>query len=397
MSMLAVILLSPLAAFLTAYVAYQVLLFAANAVIPDAAVVTPPTRRRFTILVPAHNEELHLPRLLASLEAQRYPKDSYRVTVVVDNCTDGTLDVCKRFDVDARERTTSGRSGKGHAIAWALTRIDLARFDAVVIVDADSLVDAAFLAALNLQMHRGDRVIQCYNGVANPEQSWFTRLMNVSRTISNEILHPGKRKLGLSSHLMGNGMCFDAAIFRSEGWNALSVGEDWEFYARLIVSGIDVGYCRRARVFHQESVDLRQASSQRLRWSGGRFLVLYRHVPSLLRAAIRSRRLKYLDAALPLVFPNPSLGMNLTLVGLVAAAAAWWLAGSTGPFLWFLALAVLQLLMFVIGVLYTEHKAASASSLVVAPIFLAWKMAIDLLSLAGVGRREWKATERRLS
>jgi cellulose synthase/poly-beta-1,6-N-acetylglucosamine synthase-like glycosyltransferase len=163
------------------------------------------------------------------------------------------------------------------------------------------------------------------------------------------------------------------------------------------VSGVDVGYSRLARVYHQESVNLRQASSQRLRWSGGRFQVLYRHVPSLLREAIRSRSVKYLDAALPLLFPNPSLGMNLTFVGLLVASVFWWLAGSTGAVLWFSTLAGLQTLMFVVGVLHTEHKAASATSLVVAPIFLAWKMAIDLLSLAGIGRREWKATERRLS
>ena len=38
-----------------------------------------------------------------------------------------------------------------------------------LIVDGDSLVTAEFLHQLNLQLERGDRVIQCYNGVANSQ------------------------------------------------------------------------------------------------------------------------------------------------------------------------------------------------------------------------------------
>src|SRR5207248_812609 len=137
---------------------------------------------------------LHLPRLLASFRSQSYPQDRYRVTVLADNCTDGTVAACRPFDVDVHERIDS-RRGKGHAIRWALERIEIGKFDAVVIVDGDSLVDARLLEELNLAMERGDRVIQCYNGVANPGQSWFTGLMDVSRTIANDIVHPGKRKL----------------------------------------------------------------------------------------------------------------------------------------------------------------------------------------------------------
>jgi cellulose synthase/poly-beta-1,6-N-acetylglucosamine synthase-like glycosyltransferase len=245
-------------------------------------------------------------------------------------------------------------------------------------------------------MERGDRVIQCYNGVINPNQSWFTRLMYVSRTMANEIIHPAKRKLGLSSHLMGNGMCFDLAILRAFGWNAFSVGEDWEYYARLVLSGTDVGYCRDARVYHQESTNLQQASSQRMRWSSSRFQVLRRYGPPLLLQGMRTGSVKCVDAALPLLFPNPSLGMNLTLIGLIIAAAQWAWSGSNLGVAWFSVLAFVQLVMFLVSALYTEDKAGSAMSLVAAPVFLVWKLGIDVLSVVGVRARLWKPTERRL-
>jgi len=384
-------------AYLSAYVAYQLLLFAANAMIRDAVGFEPTRTRRFNVLVPAHNEELYLPRLLASLQSQEYPADKYRVTVIADNCSDGTVAACRAFDVDVFERVDPERRGKGYAIGWTIQRLDLATTDAIVIVDGDSIADSRLLTQLNLQMERGDGVIQCYNGVANPSQSWFTALMNVSRTIANEIIHPGKRKLGLSSHLMGNGMCFDVGFLRSFGWNAFSVGEDWEYYARLVLSGAHVGYCREARVYHQESVNLRQASSQRLRWSGGRFQVLRQYAPSLFVTGLRTGNLMCLDASLPLLFPNPSLGINLTMIALGAAVLEWVFSGRVGMVAWFAVLVLLQLLMFLIGVLHTENKTTSALSLFLAPAFLMWKLCIDVLSFGGAGSKQWKPTERKAS
>jgi len=392
------VLLSAFAGYLSAYVLYQLLLFCANALVRDPSDFEPLTFRRFNVVIPAHNEELYLARLLASLGSQGYPKDRYRVTVVADNCEDGTVAACRAFDVAVLERVDAVQRGKGHAIRYALEQMDLNDFNAVVIVDGDSVVNAGLLHHLNLQMERGDRVIQCYNGVANPQQSWFTRLMDVSRTISNDIVHPGKRKLGLSSHLMGNGMCFDVEIFKAQGgWHAFSVGEDWEYYARLVLSGTAIGYSRLSRVYHQESVNLRQASSQRMRWSSGRLQVLRDYGPSLFIQGIRTGNLRCVDASLPLLLPNPSLGMNLTFLGWCVAGGYSALSGNTTLLIWYSALGLLQVMMFLIGVLHTKHKTANAMSLVLAPMFLVWKMGIDVLSLFGLGRKDWKRTERRLS
>jgi hypothetical protein len=100
---------------------------------------------------------------------------------------------------------------------------------------------------------------------------------------------------------------------------------------------------------------------------------------------------------MPLILPNPSLGINLTLLGLTVAVLAWLAGGSGEVATWFAILASAQLGMLMVGVLHTRNKAASAASLVLAPLFLAWKMGIDVLSIFGIGSQEWKHTHRRAS
>src|SRR6185437_8341507 len=42
----------------------------------------------FDLVIPAHNEERTLPRLLESISALDYPPERLRVHIVADNCTD---------------------------------------------------------------------------------------------------------------------------------------------------------------------------------------------------------------------------------------------------------------------------------------------------------------------
>ncbi len=388
--------LSAAGAFLTFSVLYHVMLAVVRLFSKTAAQPHPHPAKRFAVVVPAHNEELFLPRLLKSLRQQRYDSALVTVIVVADNCNDRTALIARRCGAVVFERNDPENAGKGQAIRFALERVNVAAHDAVVIVDADSVAAKDFLAGLNLLLLQGHSVIQCYNGVANPDESWFTRLLDVSRTLGNEIYLPAKQRLGLSSYLMGNGMCFSSRVLLQYGWDAFTVGEDWEYYARLVEQGEIIAFAGEARVYHQESQTLRQATSQRLRWSSGRFAVAGKYGLRLFFSGIRERNIRKMDAALPLLLPNPSLGMNIALLGLLASLVPYTVDGSAAFALWFAALIVVQVLLFTAGVLRTRHRLRRFLSLFVAPVFLAWKMAIDAFSLLGMGRKKWVRTERKL-
>jgi len=379
--------------YLSIYVAYWCVLLATRWLAPLPPAPAGTRKTRFAVLIPAHNEELLLPRLLGSVRHQDYPRERYDAVVVADNCSDGTARVARQGARVVLERTDSEKRGKGYAIKWALDAIDLRDYDAVLIVDADCFLDPGTLRSLDGSMQRY-QVVQCYSGVGNPDASWFTRLLDVSRTLNNDIYSRAKQRLGLSTLLIGTGMCFSVRILGKFGWDAFTVGEDCEYHATLTRQGETVGFDWNAKVYHQESSTLRQATSQRLRWSSGRFAVAWKHGFGLLWRGIAERDLVKFDAGLTLLLPNPSLGMNLTLVCLAAALVIP--PGTAGAVpAWFLLLALAQFGVFMVGVLHTKNPLSKFLAIFIAPAFLAWKLTIDALSIAGIGRKQWTRTERK--
>jgi len=106
--------------------------------------------------------------------------------------------------------------------------------------------------------------------------------------------------------------------------------------------------------------------------------------------------IKKMDASLPLIFPNPSLGMNLTVFCFLLSLPIFVMTDNSYYLSWFLLLMLVQLFIFVVGIFYTRNKVKNLLSLFAAPLFLIWKLVIDVFSAAGMGRHKWIRTERKL-
>ena len=350
---------------------------------------------RFAILVPAHNEEKLVGALCESLREIDYSAENTDIIVVADNCGDKTADICRAHSVTVLEREDSDNPGKGQAIAWALKQLRLSDIDAVLIVDADSQVSNNILLELNRLINRGERAIQCYNIVGNREDSWFTQLLFVARTINNLLYHEAKYRLGLSAYLTGNGICFRSDLLEEKHWTAFSVGEDWEYYAQLVADGVSIAFAARAKVLHQESRSLNQATSQRLRWSSGRFSIAKKLGMPLLFRGVRQRRWRMVDAAAPLLFPNFSLQINLTLLGILLSFLLPSSALQLFLMIGFIFLLGGSLCLFIAGAFVAGSPGKTFQAALYVPVFLVWKSVIDLLSLTGLYRsKEWVRTRR---
>ena len=125
------------------YLLYPAVLFLAS----SAARLWPGRRRRppeagslpaVSMIIPAHNEERHLPAKLANLAALEYPKDRLEVLFVSDGSTDATSEILGRAAAagDITLLALPARGGKSSALNQAVPR---ARHDILVFSDAATL------------------------------------------------------------------------------------------------------------------------------------------------------------------------------------------------------------------------------------------------------------------
>jgi cellulose synthase/poly-beta-1,6-N-acetylglucosamine synthase-like glycosyltransferase len=350
---------------------------------------------RFAVVVPAHNEELLISRFCENLAQLSYPAEKYAVHIIADNCTDDTAALCSRYPVRVLCRSDLEHTGKGYALKWAFENIDLNRFDAVLVLDADTTVEPSILHELNSMINNGSRAVQCHIRVPNRDESWFTQLIHVSRTINGLLYHYSKYKLGLSAYLMGTGMCFRADLLQKQPWTAFTLSEDWEYFARLIEQGVKIDFARQAVVLQQESRSLQQATSQRLRWSKGRFYVIKSLGLKLFFRGILRKSLIMTDASLALLFPNWSLQVNLILTALAGSLFLEASPFKTTALVLGSVMLVMQAVILAAGAVLAGDIGRVAGAVLVSPLFLVWKFFIDLASLTGIYRgREWIRTAR---
>jgi cellulose synthase/poly-beta-1,6-N-acetylglucosamine synthase-like glycosyltransferase len=315
------------------YTGYLLLLSVAALVGRRKASGPRPPRHRFAILVPAHDEETVLPRLLDGLDGLDYPAELREMVVIADNCRDATAAIGRARGVRVLERTDP-RRGKGHALSWALRQLmDEGHHDAFVILDADSVLMPDLLTHLDAALQDGALAAQAYCTVGNAEMSWRTALMAGDLALVHYLRPLGRRTLGLSAGLQGNGMCLTRRVLETVPWEAVSITEDQEYHLRLVSSGIKVHFVPDATVPTIMQATMRAARAQELRWEGGRFRLARRHVGRLLGAAWRrpswSMSGMCLETALDLTTP-PFAILVLFTAGWIALDTLRWAVGGAG-------------------------------------------------------------------
>lgn len=348
----------------------------------------------FLILIPAHNEEKTLTQTLRSVSYLNYPKNFIKVVVVADNCSDGTANIARQLGVTCIERKDQNEVGKGYALKWGIQHLANDKYDVLVIIDADTQMDHEFLIWMNNEFLSGARMAQGFNHIANPQQTSLTRLMEVTSYLKNLFYYAGKSKIGLSSALMGTGMAFHREIIQHYGWNAFSVGEDWEQTGLLALEGIPVIFAEKAKTYAEEAVSFRQGYSQRMRWAGGKFQVAWRYGPKLILEGIQKRSMLTVDVGLMIVAPNYSLLANLTI--LLICCGFFLPDKEIKPYFQIMAAGLLaaQIFYFLLGLLMMRPNKQTVFSIAMAPLFLFWKLYIDIASLFKVKKMKWVRTRR---
>lgn len=368
-------------------------------------------KTRFLILVPAHNEERLLPELLTNLHQLEYPKTQYTIHVVADNCTDQTANIARQGGAIAHERVNNQQHGKGFALQWLLQRVHQADepHDAILILDADSIVSPNFLRVMDGRLARGERVVQAYYAVRNPDQSWAVSLRYTALAVLHYLRPLGRTALGGSVGLKGNGMVFVADILKQHEWSA-SVTEDIEFHMTLLLAGERVMFAPEAVVEAEMPHTLKGSHTQNTRWEQGRLEVARRYVPTLLRGAGSAIKQKkygrfYLlfDAMMELIIPPFALLTGLTGLTLFVSLFLFFITPNNSLVENNLELINVLLGLFIIfgqiiyifyGLYLVRAPRKVYQALLYVPVFIGWKIGVYVKVLLGRGTQGWVRTAR---
>jgi len=336
---------------------------------PDAM---PPTRR-FRFVVPAHNESAGIASTVASLLSVDYPKELFEVVVVADNCSDDTADRARAAGASVLERKHDQLRGKGYALHYAFEQTP-AEVDALVVIDADTLVSPNILRAFAARRERGANAVQADYAVRNPHASWRTRLIAVAFGSFHIVRSRAREALALSCGLRGNGMCFSRELLQEVPHDAFSVVEDVEYGIRLGEAGHRVHYADEAHVYGEMVSTAKAAASQRRRWEEGRRDLVRRHAKRLLRAGIEKRDRVLFDLGLDLIIPPLSRLAMMATGGLLASAAAWLLVEVPGLGLVAFGFSLASLGTYVFrGWMVSNTGARGLFDLAFAPVYVLWK------------------------
>lgn len=295
-------------------------------------------QKKYLVIFPAYGEDKVILHTVKSFLLQHYPHDKYSVVVVSDHMLKETNTELSKLPITLLQPQFEN-SSKAKALQFAIDNIH-DNFDNIVILDADNIVQPDFLEKLNEICNQGFSAIQCHRCAKNAENQ-IAQLDGISEEINNSLFRKGHNNIGLSSALIGSGMCFDYLWFKAHVHLLSTAGEDREIEKMLLIEHIYIKYVEDINVFDEKVGNEDNFQRQRQRWMSAQFnclLSMMRNLP----ISIVQLNVNYIDKTIQqMLIPRSMLLVGTFVWALLMSvfemswAYKWWvLFAMTSLSLW---------------------------------------------------------------
>ena len=237
---------------------------------------------KFLILYPAYKEDKVIINAVKQFLLQDYPKELYTVIVISDHMQPETNEQLSELPITLLQPTFE-KSSKAKAMQFAIESVNT-EYDNVIILDADNVVRPDFLSQLNVLCSVYD-AIQCHRCAKNANND-VAVLDGTSEEINNTIFRKAHNRLGLSSALIGSGMCFKYELFKENVFKLTTAGEDREMEALLLHQGVFIKYASEIHVFDEKVSNQDNFQRQRMRWMTAQIQSLLSNLPKVPKALL---------------------------------------------------------------------------------------------------------------
>lgn len=285
---------------------------------------------RFTVLMPAHDEEAVIAHSIAPIIAQLPP--SGRLMVVADNCSDDTAGVALAAGAEVTIRRDMTRIGKGYALAHGVRCLAADPPEVVIVVDADCEVAPGTLARLAGRCSATGRPVQArYAMLPPPAPSAADKVSRLAWTIKTYVRPLGSARLGWPCQLMGSGMALPFDALDRVDLATGHLAEDQKLGADFALAGRSPLFCPEAEIVSRLPQGETGKRQQRTRWEHGHLAIIGEFFLPLTGSALARRDPKLLAFSLDLCIPPLTL-LAMALVLQIGISLAWFaLTGATHP------------------------------------------------------------------
>lgn len=334
-----------------------------------------PRQFTFLVLYPAYNEDRVIVNSVHTFLGQYYPYKGFHVAVISDHMQPETNEKLAQLPITLLQPVFE-KSSKAKAMQYALQQIQ-SEYDYVVILDADNVVESDFLAKLNEVCNKGYDAIQCHRCAKNSNND-IAVLDGVSEEINNTLFRKAHNRIGLSSALIGSGMCFRYKWFKKNVYKLSTAGEDRELEALLLRQRIHIHYEPDIHVYDEKVSNKDNFQKQRLRWMTAQIQSLFSLLPYLPQALMEGN-IDYIDKT----FQQALIPRSMLVVGAFGMALVMTLFCLIFSLTWYIKWWLLFL--FICLSLYVSTPKQLRSHSVFGKILslpkLVWKMVMNILKI----------------
>lgn len=282
---------------------------------------------KFLILYPAYKEDRVIINAVEQFLLQDYPTDLYTVVVISDHMQPETNEILQKMPITLLTPTFE-KSSKAKAMQYAINEVN-DDYNNVVILDADNVVLPDFLSQLNVLCTIYD-AIQCHRCAKNANND-VAVLDGASEEINNTIFRKAHNRLGLSSALIGSGMCFSYELFKKNVFQLSTAGEDREMEALLLHQEVYIKYASEIHVFDEKVSSQDNFQRQRMRWMTAQVQSLLSNLPKIPGAIVHGK-INFIDKTIQqALIPRSILIVLLTGISILMTIIVpewcekWWL------------------------------------------------------------------------
>lgn len=223
-----------------------------------------------TVMIPSHNEEGVITKTVETALAMDY--ENFEVIVIDDRSEDNTASVIRALEekyekVTALVREKDAFPGKSAVLNDAM---ELAKGEAILVFDADAIVEVDFLSKLIPNLEPKDvGAVQARKVIINKDFNLLTRCQNNEYTLDTHF-QIGRDAVKGAVELRGNGELIKREALRDiNGWNNHTITDDLDMSTQLHIKGWDVRFCPEAIVYEEGIIYMMPLYRQRRRWLEG--------------------------------------------------------------------------------------------------------------------------------